>query len=279
MPVRRVVLIVMDGLRPDAIPRFDLRACQRLARRGASTSLARTVEPSLTATCMASLLTGATPERHGLQGGRFYLPHPRGETHPLPRVLAAHAMPSSAYIARVPTLMVGIAHRIGSHLGFSRTRFEGHGAADISHAAIRELAQPWRGLMVMHWPDADRAGHAAGWMSAPYARAAQTMDAALGRVMEVLDLDDRETLLIALADHGGGGTVPNHHDSAHPLDRTIPILMAGGEIRPGEIPQGASLLDVPATILWAMGIPRPISYAGAPLTTAFRTPTPLGVAA
>ncbi|MBM3885122.1 MAG: alkaline phosphatase [Gemmatimonadetes bacterium] len=279
MPVRRVVLIVMDGLRPDAIPRFDLRACRRLARRGASTSLARTVEPSLTATCMASLLTGAAPERHGLQGGRFYLPRPRGETHPLPRVLAAHSLPSSAYIARVPMLMVGIAHRIGSHLGFTRTRFEGHGAADISRAAIRELAQPWRGLMVMHWPDADRAGHAAGWMSDPYARAAETMDAALGQVMDVLDLDDPETLLVVMADHGGGGAVPDHHDSAHPLDRTIPILMAGGQVRPGEIPQGASLLDVPATILWAMGIPRPSSYAGTPLTTAFRTPTPLVVAA
>ena len=279
MPVRRVVLIVLDGLRPDAIPRFDLRECRRLARRGASTSRARTVEPSLTATCMASLLTGAAPERHGLQGGRFYLPRPRGETHPLPRVLAAHALPSSAYVARVPMLMVGIAHRIGSHLGFSRTRFEGHGATDIVRAATRELAQPWRGLMVMHWPDADRAGHAAGWMSDPYARAAQTMDAALGQVMDVLDLDDPETLLIAMADHGGGGAVPDHHDSAHPLDRTIPILMAGGQVRPGEIPQGASLLDVPATILWALGIPRPSSYAGSPLISAFRTPSPLVAAA
>jgi phosphopentomutase len=228
---------------------------------------------------MASLLTGAAPERHGLQGGRFYLPRPRGETHPLPRVLAAHALPSSAYVARVPMLMVGIAHRIGSHLGFSRTRFEGHGATDIVRAATRELAQPWRGLMVMHWPDADRAGHAAGWMSDPYARAAQTMDAALGQVMDVLDLDDPETLLIAMADHGGGGAVPDHHDSAHPLDRTIPILMAGGQVRPGEIPQGASLLDVPATILWAMGIPRPSSYAGSPLISAFRTPSPLVAAA
>jgi len=132
---------------------------------------------------------------------------------------------------------------------------------------------------VMHWPDADRAGHAAGWMSDPYARAAQTMDAALGQVMDVLDLDDPETLLIAMADHGGGGAVPDHHDSAHPLDRTIPILMAGGQVRPGEIPQGASLLDVPATILWAMGIPRPSSYAGSPLISAFRTPSPLVAAA
>ena len=279
MPVRRVVLIVMDGLRPDAIPRFELRSCQRLGRRGASTSLGRTVAPSLTATCMASLLTGAAPERHGLQGGRFHIPRPTGEIHPLPRVLAAHSLSSSAFLARVPMLMVGIANRIGSHLGFSRTRFEGHGALDIARAACRELAQPWRGLMVMHWPDADRAGHAAGWMSDPYAEAARTMDVALGQVMDVLDLDDPETMLVVMADHGGGGAVPDHHDSAHPLDRTIPLLLAGGQVRPGEIPQGASLLDVPATILWAMGIPVPASYAGTPLSAVFRAPSPLVAAA
>ncbi len=116
-------------------------------------------------------------------------------------------------------------------------------------------------------------------MSDPYAEAARTMDAALGQVMDVLDLDDPETMLVVMADHGGGGAVPDHHDSAHPLDRTIPLLLAGGQVRPGEIPQGASLLDVPATILWAMGIPVPASYAGTPLSAVFRAPSPLVAAA
>ena len=42
--------------------------------------------------------------------------------------------------------------------------------------------------------------------------------------------DDPSTLLIACADHGGGGNTSNDHDSDHPLDRTIPLLMTGGGV-------------------------------------------------
>ena len=83
---------------------------------------------------------------------------------------------------------------------------------------------------------------------------------------------------IALADHGGGGAVATHHNSAHPLDTTIPIFMAGGAGCRGEMTPGASLLDVPATVCWALGLPLPESYAGRPLTSAFAT-RPLVVAA
>ena len=60
-PVRRVVLVVMDGLRPDAVRRFEMTTVARLAARGASTFHARTVRPSVTACAMTSLLTGAAP--------------------------------------------------------------------------------------------------------------------------------------------------------------------------------------------------------------------------
>jgi predicted AlkP superfamily pyrophosphatase or phosphodiesterase len=82
-PVRRVVLVVLDGLRPDAITRFGLHRVAGLARRGASTFRARTVNPSITPCAIASLLTGAAPERHGIQSEHFHLPRPRGPVHPL----------------------------------------------------------------------------------------------------------------------------------------------------------------------------------------------------
>jgi arylsulfatase A-like enzyme len=102
-------------------------------------------------------------------------------------------------------------------------------------------------------------------MSDPYAEAARRMDASVGALVSAIDLADPATLLIALADHGGGGAVPDHHNSEHPLDRTIPLMMAGGAVQPGALPPGASLLDVPATICWALGIPQPASFAGSPI--------------
>lgn len=264
-PIQRVIVVVLDGLRPDAIPRFGLHHTAALARRGASTMLGRTVEPSVTAAAMASLLTGATPERHGLQDTRFRITRPRGVLHPLPRVLAEKSLPTSAFLARMPMLMTGIAQRISTHLGFSQARFSGLGASDILTAATATLREQRRGMILLHWPDGDAAGHAHGWMSEGYADAARGMDRELGRLVAMLDLEDPATLLIALADHGGGGTRVDHHDSAHPLDRTIPIMLAGGAVRRGDLGAGSSLLDVPATVCWALGIAQPESYAGRPL--------------
>ncbi len=268
-PVQRVVLVVLDGLRPDAIPRFGLPHLAALARVSAFTLLGRTVQPSVTACAMASLLTGATPERHGLQSERFHLPRAKGALHPLPRHLAAAGLPTSAFLAAMPLLFGSIARRIAGHLGVERSRFTGRGALDILAAARPALRDQRRGLVLLHWPDADRAGHAHGWMSEQYGAAAWEMDAALGALVKAVELDDPGTLLVALADHGGGGAVRTHHNSTHPLDTTIPIFLAGGAVQAGELGAGATLLDVPATICWALGLPLPESYVGRPLLSAF----------
>src|SRR5690348_17857259 len=107
----------MDGLRPDAIHALGLSNVARLAGRGAVTLRGTTVAPSVTAACMASLLTGVPPGTHGVQSTRFRIPRRRGPVHPLPRVLAEAGYPTAAFMCRVPWLMRGIARRIAGRLG------------------------------------------------------------------------------------------------------------------------------------------------------------------
>jgi len=268
-PVCRVVLVVLDGLRPDAVERFRLTRVASLARRGASTFRAQTVTPSITPSAMATLLTGAAPERHGILSEHFHIPRPRGPVHPLAAELARHSMPTSFFMPQVPLLMRGVASRLATRLGIGESRFQGRDANDVIACARARLQTQRRGLIVMHWLDADDAGHEHGWMSPEYGDAAARMDRALGDLEAEVDLADPGTLIVALADHGGGGATPTHHDSAHPLDTTIPVILAGGAVVPCELGQGVSLADVPATILWALGLPRPQSYAGRPLLQAF----------
>ena len=264
--VRRVILIVLDGLRPDAIQTLGLSHVARLAVRGASTLRGTTVAPSVTAACMASLLTGVRPDAHGVQSPRFHIPRRRGRTRPLPRVLAEAGYPSSGFMCRVPWLMRGIARRIAGRLGVETTGFHGTHASDVLARAALALRAQRRGLILLHWPDCDDAGHDHGWMSEPYQRAAYGLDNTLGRLLDGVDLSPTsDTMVVAMADHGGGGAVPTNHDSAHPLDRTIPIVLAGGGIVPGSLRDGAHLLDVPPTILRALQVPIPNSYEGRPL--------------
>src|SRR5262245_29261099 len=268
--IERVIVTVLDGLRPDAIPLYNLRHIEWLSRQGAATFAGTTVDPSVTAAAMTSLLTGAPPQIHGLTSERFHIPKPRAALDPLPQLLGRYGLPSTACLATLPRAYRGLGQRIAARLGFTTTRFVGDSAAEILAAGRDVIHQQRRGLILFHWPDADRAGHAHGWMSSEYGTAARRLDAALGLLAAISDAAaDRSTVLIALADHGGAGLCRTHHDSAHRHDRAIPIVVVGGAVHPGPLAPSASLLDVPATVAWALGVPPPPSYAGRPFTEAF----------
>ena len=275
--VRRVLLVVLDGLRADALTRHGLPHLVGLARRGAWTLTADTVRPSITAAAMTSLFTGVGPAVHGIRSDRFGLPG-RGLS-PLTAILDRHGLPSHGFMARIPLTHRILAGRIAGRLG-ARTTFRGQRAAEILDAARPTLERERRGLIVLHWPDADRAGHRDGWHSDAYADAARDLDRAVGALVDLTGADqDPDTLLVALADHGGGGADPHDHDSNHPDDTTIPVVLAGGAVRPGPLAESVSLLDVPATTLWALGVTPPAAFAGRPLVEGFEMTERAGSAA
>ena len=275
-PVGRVVVVVLDGLRADAIDAFHLSTLTRLREASAWTTAARTIEPSITWAAMTSLMTGVPPQLHGVVCDSVHLPRPKTELRPLPSILAEAGLPTTAVLSSIPKLFKGVAAAIGRRLGIGHLRFVGAGADDILESARDRLSIQRRGLIFLHWPDADRAGHDHGWMSPEYRQAALTLDGALERLIEIAD--DSDTLIIALADHGGGGGDPKDHMSDHPHDWTIPIFFTGGGTVPGELGSGLTLVDIPATILWALGIGRPSSYTGTPVTQIFDRTGRLAVA-
>src|SRR5215813_12635159 len=101
---RRVVVVILDGLRPDAIDRFGLTHLAKLIAGGASTMSATTVTPSVTTAALTSLMTGVSPAVHGLSGDRVYIPKPRAELIPIPEYLAKQSFPSAAFMTEVSPL-------------------------------------------------------------------------------------------------------------------------------------------------------------------------------
>lgn len=268
--VSRVIVVVLDGLRADAVPLLALANISRLARDGAATMSAQTVSPSVTAAAMGSLLTGVRPIDHGLSSDRFRVPRPRVPLEPLPQVLRSAGITSHAFLAGLPLGYGTIASRLARMVGMTGATFRGKGAIEILAAGHPTLARASRGFFLLHWPDGDRAGHAHGWLSREYVAAVRRMDEALGVLDAVTRASrDPDTMLVVMADHGGGGAVSRDHDSAHPHDRTIPLVLAGGHVVSGELAPCTSLLDVPATVAWAMGAGVPAGYAGRAMVEAF----------
>jgi len=249
--VRRIILTVLDGLRPDAIGAFGL------------------THIGMTAAAMATLFSGVAPRVHGITSDRFHLPRPTSPLVLLPRVLADHGLPTSGFCAEMPVYARPLARTIARHLGVGNPSFAGNSAPEILMSANGALQQQRTGLIFLHWPDADRAGHEHGWMSPLYARAARRLDGALGLLAALVGLEsDEGTILIALSDHGGGGRDPRSHDSDHPADRSIFMLVGGRAVARGEMAPCTSLLDVAPTILHALGLPIPAAWEGRALVEA-----------
>ncbi len=72
-PARRVVIVSIDGLRPDAILLAPMPNLVGLMQSGAFSLGAQTVFPSVTLVAHASMLTGMCPSKHGVDWND-YLP-------------------------------------------------------------------------------------------------------------------------------------------------------------------------------------------------------------
>ncbi len=104
--MRRVVLVLADGLRPDAITATDMPSLDALARTYTMALRARTVRPSRTVAALASLATGVAPETHGLiEPGLGFLAR-LPALRPLARELSRGGVPSQVSLLDVPPTLL-----------------------------------------------------------------------------------------------------------------------------------------------------------------------------
>jgi len=68
------LVIVVDGLRPDAVTAAVMPRLFRLGRRGVVFSAHHSVIPTVTRVNASSFVTGTYPETHGILGNTIYIP-------------------------------------------------------------------------------------------------------------------------------------------------------------------------------------------------------------
>ncbi len=257
-PSPRVVILSVDGLRADALAQADAPNILGLARRGAFTWKAQTVNPSKTLPAHVSMVTSLLPAAHGISWDEYKAD--RGNC-------AVSTIFSVAKGAGLRTVLVAGKEKF-RHLYVEGTLdsfvLTGRGDADVANEAIVQV-QAGFDLMLVHFPDVDIVGHAQGWMSAPYLQQVTAADEAVGRLLGVLP---PETTIIVTSDHGGKATV---HGSTIPEDMTIPWIVAGPRIRvPGrELTRPVRTVDTAATVLDVLGLPALEKASGVVVSEAF----------
>lgn len=264
-----VILVSIDGLRPDAIAEFTAPTLQRLIREGSYTLSARTVLPSKTLPSHTSMLTGEPPDRHG--------------------VLWNTAFEDRPGTLEIPTVF-GLARKRGYHTAafFSKAKFshlQKPGTLDYSQApggwfgrwtaerttrdVEKYLSDARPNLLFVHLPDPDVSGHSNGWMSADYGSAVLRADAAVARIMRAADeaYGRGAYTLIVTADHGGQ---EKDHGSADTSDVHIPWIAWGRAVQPGVLPDDAvQTIDTASTVLFLLGVDSPSGWQAKAIVAAF----------
>lgn len=267
-PYPRVVLVILDGLRPDAVRPDVMPALASLGDRYWRAAHAVTVEPSVTIAALTSLATGVAPSTHGLTEPGFRTLGMFSGLTLLPGHLRRHDRQVTVVTTDLPMPSLILARTLLGVAGAVDLVTGGETPAEVAEVATREVARRGPGLTVVYLNDCDRAGHAEMWMSPLYLEAAARLDRGIARLSELAARED--TLLILTADHGGGGLVPNDHAGDHPLNLRIPMILAARGLRDRTLSQHPThLLDIPPTILSALGVSIPATYQGRVLSEAF----------
>ncbi len=269
-----VVVISIDGLRPDAIARFRAVTLQRLMREGSYTLNAQTIMPSKTLPSHTSMLTGEEPAEHGITWNRNRV-HIHGHTA-VPTVFARareQGLRTAAFFSKGKFHHLSLPSTL-DHVQVPNGNAMWSAGRTLEHVE-RYLENHRPNLMFVHFAEPDYAGHKFSWMSWFYGRAVRRADRAVARVLEAADraFGEGNYTVIVTADHGGHGWT---HGTSDPRDVTIPWITWGKAVRAGALlTDGIRTLDTAATALWLLGIPE--VTAGRPVQSAFvpRTPSPV----
>ncbi len=258
-----VVLISIDGLRPDALDLADTPTLDGLRARGAYHPAAQAVLPSVTLVNHASMLGGMTPEKHGIDWNEYVLEAGKINGPTLFTVARDYGRTTAMVVGKPKLDHLVLPGSVDNYIyaGFLDTQ--------VLNKTLGVIEAGLPDILFVHLPDVDSAGHASGWMSPNQLLTISQTDAIVGQVVAALAaghyLDT--TLLIITSDHGGVGTA---HGGASPEEVRVPWLAVG----PGA-PAGITLTDpimiydTAATILQALNMPVPSQWDGRPVQAIF----------
>ncbi|MDH4152646.1 MAG: alkaline phosphatase family protein [Nitrospira sp.] len=257
-----VILFVLEGFSQDSLKSGAMPVLSKLIKDGSVTWSANAVQPALRLPTMASLVTGLPVEKHGITWNSFEFSRGYPRAPSLfdyldvsgGRDSAVFFMDESLYQLAKPApytdyqLCGALRPECGAQklVAYIQQYFQkaasGHGYGHAVHALPH--------LLVVHLPEAGRAGVTQGWNSKEYQQALKTVDTAMKSVLDLFkhyNLLDRTAVLVTTLSIKGndpGG------DLAQAEAPAIPWIVSGAGIARGQvIRQPVSIIDTGATVM------------------------------
>lgn len=220
---RRVLIVSIDGLRPDVALRADMPVLRRIMKQGSYTFWAVTTDVAITLPSHVSMLTGVPPQLHQITWNTDLVPEnsPEAPAYPTLFELAKQSGYTTAVVAGKSKFKILL--KPGTvDWSFVASAMD----TQVADQAIGIIERSSPQVLFVHFPFTDAAGHRYGWGADLQLEAIENADKQLGRVLAALDQAKllEKTLVIVTADHGGSGF---SHGGLDPRSRHIPWVAMG----------------------------------------------------
>jgi predicted AlkP superfamily pyrophosphatase or phosphodiesterase len=260
---KKVLLIGLDGVRPDVLAEVATPNIDALIDRGAFSANARTGYPSVSGPGWSSMLIGVWPEKHGVTNNDFEDKHydvypdfltriesvrPELNTFAvadwLPIVTDDHNGPIIGDVPDVKHILDG------AELGWAE-------ADDRSvELAVEHLGSGDPDAMFVYLGNPDETSHHFESIGEEYRGAIALSDEHVGRLVAAVlarpTYAQEDWLILMSTDHGR--TANGGHGGDTPEERTIFYLASGPSTTVGLLEGTPSIVDVPVTALAHLGI-------------------------
>ena len=254
-PFKKVVILNIDGGGLDMVNKLNLPTIKRLTRDGAHVKNGLlTVYRALTNPAFGTILTGATPEDHGIFDNNI------GQS------LKVEGLGDLAKIT-----IYGCMHM--KHFAKDGWETKIVSLPVIGIQKSDDVAMEWllddlsndkkTQLFVFDYSEADFCGHSYGGQSKQYKEALRKVDERIAKVVSAIEsLEDSEDIaVIVCADHG-----IHNLDHGYRLFRGesyVPCIFYGKRIKPGYVIEGDGMInDICLTAAWMLGKGYPANAQG-----------------
>jgi predicted AlkP superfamily pyrophosphatase or phosphodiesterase len=227
----RVLIISVDGMRPDLMLRAKTPNMHALFESGSFSFWARTVPHAITLPSHVSMLTGVIPRKHEVEWNiDLPLKQPVYPKYPSIFELAKQAGYTTALAAGKSKF--DLFNKPGALDHFSVPASVKGEDADVRDSAVEMIKAHKPQVMFVHFPTTDNVGHKKGWGTPEQIAAIEAADGCVGDVLKALDAAGLRaaTTVLLTSDHGGAGLT---HLAGDERARHIPWVLAGPGVRKG----------------------------------------------
>lgn len=274
---KHVILIGLDAMSARGVQRAETPHFNYMMENGAVSIKARCIRPTSSSQNWMSMVSGATPEMHGVTDNdwepdtKIIPPALQNKKGLFPTIFdhVKEQRPDAKvymyyeWMEQDRMYDVSVADRAVTGLDYDQTLIQ----------AIDAFFEDKPEFLFVSINEPDHVGHEAGHESRQYLDTVHHFDSIIGGLVKRLEETGlaKETVLIVTADHGGLGKA---HGGDSEAELEIPIIMYGGSVTKGRLMEHTHIIcDIAATVGGLLGVQLPPECEGKFIAEAFEPKT------